>query len=111
MKVPRSIPPWKAAFIEPLACSIHAVERGNIQFADVVVVSGCGPLGLGMVAAARLKNPRLLIALDLYDWKVCKGVISKKRCYSDANSSSPFFELARSSKEVRRRYRSQPIQM
>jgi threonine dehydrogenase-like Zn-dependent dehydrogenase len=30
-----------------------------------VVIAGCGPLGLGMVAAARLKNPGLLIALDL----------------------------------------------
>jgi threonine dehydrogenase-like Zn-dependent dehydrogenase len=30
-----------------------------------VVISGCGPLGLGMVAAARLKNPGLLIALDM----------------------------------------------
>ena len=69
-QVPKSIPPWKAAFIEPLACSIHSVELGNIQFNDVVVVSGCGPLGLGMVAAAKLKNPKLLIALDLYEWKV-----------------------------------------
>ena len=43
-----------------------------MQFEDVVVVSGCGPLGLGMVAAARLKNPKLLIALDLLDWKVGK---------------------------------------
>ena len=46
------------------------MELGNIQFNDVVVVSGCGPLGLGMVAAAALKNPKLLIALDLFDWKV-----------------------------------------
>ena len=65
------MPAWKAAFIEPLACSIHAVELGHIQFNDVVVVSGCGPLGLGMVAAAHLKSPQLLIALDLFDWKVC----------------------------------------
>ncbi len=43
---------------------------GNIQLEDVVVVSGCGPIGLGMVATARLKNPRKLIALDLLDWKV-----------------------------------------
>lgn len=71
-QVPKSIPPWKGVFIEPLACSIHAVERGDVQFEDVVVVSGCGPLGLGMVAAARLKNPKLLIALDLLDWKVGK---------------------------------------
>lgn len=68
--MPKSIPAWKAAFIEPLACSVHAVERGDIKFNDVVVISGCGPLGLGMVAAAKMKNPKLLIALDLYKWKV-----------------------------------------
>jgi threonine dehydrogenase-like Zn-dependent dehydrogenase len=66
-KVPRSIPVEHAAFIEPLACSIHAVQRGEIEFGDVVVVAGAGPLGLGMIAAARLKHPRLLIALDLDD--------------------------------------------
>ena len=55
--------------MEPLACSIHAVELGDIQFSDTVVISGCGPLGLGMVTAAKLKNPKLLIALDLFDWK------------------------------------------
>ena len=66
----KSIPAWQAAYIEPLACSVHAAELGNIQLEDVVVISGCGPLGLGMVAAARLKNPKKLIALDLLDWKV-----------------------------------------
>jgi threonine dehydrogenase-like Zn-dependent dehydrogenase len=64
-KVPKSIEPRHAVYIEPLACAIHAVQRGNIELGDTVVVSGCGPLGLGMVAAARLKNPGLLIALDL----------------------------------------------
>jgi threonine dehydrogenase-like Zn-dependent dehydrogenase len=34
------------------------------------VIAGAGPLGLGMVAAARLKNPRLLIALDLNDHRL-----------------------------------------
>lgn len=66
-KVPASIPVEHAVYIEPLACAIHAVQRGNIEFQDVVVIAGVGPLGLGMVAAARLKNPRLLIALDLND--------------------------------------------
>ena len=53
-----------------IACSVHGVELGKIQFNDVVVISGCGPVGLGMVAAARQKNPKRLIALDLYDWKL-----------------------------------------
>lgn len=64
-KVPESIMPRHAVYIEPLACAIHAVQRGNIELGDTVVISGCGPLGLGMVAAARLKNPGCLIAIDL----------------------------------------------
>ena len=42
-KVPRDLPLHHAAFIEPLACSIHAVERGDIQFQDTVVIAGCRP--------------------------------------------------------------------
>jgi len=69
-KVPKTIPPEHAVFIEPLSCSIHAVQRGEIEFQDVVVIAGAGPLGLGMVAAARLKSPRLLIVLDLDDQRL-----------------------------------------
>lgn len=52
------------ALVEPLGCSIHAVDRAGIRMGDVVVVAGCGPLGLGMVAAARLRGPGLLVAVD-----------------------------------------------
>jgi threonine dehydrogenase-like Zn-dependent dehydrogenase len=66
-KVPREISAKHAALIEPLACAIHAVERGEIKLGDVVVQAGCGTLGLCMIAAERLKNPGRLIALDLID--------------------------------------------
>lgn len=66
-RVPDTLSKEHAVFIEPLACSIHAVQRGEIKLDDVVVIAGAGPLGLGMVATARLKNPRLLIVLDLND--------------------------------------------
>lgn len=69
-KVPASIPAEHAVYIEPLACAIHAVQRGEIGLDDVVVIAGAGPLGLGMVAAARLKNPSLLIVLDLDDQRL-----------------------------------------
>ena len=65
--VPESISAEHAALIEPLACALHAVERGAIKLGDVVVQVGCGTLGLCMVAAERLKNPGLVIALDLID--------------------------------------------
>jgi threonine dehydrogenase-like Zn-dependent dehydrogenase len=66
-KVPETLKPEQAIYIEPLACAIHAVQRAEIEFGDTVVIAGCGPLGLGMVAAARLKNPGCLVALDLVD--------------------------------------------
>jgi len=55
-KVPASMPWHHATLIEPLACSLHAVERGEIQYQDTVVIAGCGPLGLGMVASAKMKG-------------------------------------------------------
>jgi threonine dehydrogenase-like Zn-dependent dehydrogenase len=64
-KVSPDLPPHHAAFAEPLACSLHAVERAGILFNDTVVVAGCGPIGLGMIAGARAKSPAHVIALDL----------------------------------------------
>lgn len=66
-KVPKDIPMEKAILIEPFACSLHAVQRAQIQLGDVVVISGAGTLGLGMVGAARLTGPGKLIVLDLND--------------------------------------------
>lgn len=69
-KVPADMSIEKAALIEPLACSMHAVERAQIAFGDVCVIAGAGTLGLGMVACARLKNPGILVALDLNDQRL-----------------------------------------
>jgi threonine dehydrogenase-like Zn-dependent dehydrogenase len=63
-RIPDALAMEKAVLVEPYACSVHAVNRGLIQLDDVVVLAGAGPLGLGMVGAARLKNPSKLIVLD-----------------------------------------------
>lgn len=66
-KVPKDIPTEKAVLIEPYACSKHCVDRANISNEDFVVLSGAGTLGLGMVGAIRLRNPKTLVVLDLKD--------------------------------------------
>lgn len=68
--VSRDLAPHVAAFAEPLSCAMHAVERGNIKFDDVVVIAGAGPIGLGAIAGTRQKNPKLVIALDMSDDKL-----------------------------------------
>lgn len=66
-KLPEDMPVDKAALVEPYACSKHAVDRGNISNEDVVVLSGAGTLGLGMVGYIRMKNPKKLVVLDMKD--------------------------------------------
>lgn len=69
-KISKDVKPAHAAYAEPLSCALHAVERAKINNTDVVVVAGCGPIGLGMVAGAKAKNPQMLIALDLDERKL-----------------------------------------
>jgi L-iditol 2-dehydrogenase len=47
-QVPDDVPPEQGAIIEPLACSVHAVNLARIELADVVVVSGLGAIGMGI---------------------------------------------------------------
>jgi threonine dehydrogenase-like Zn-dependent dehydrogenase len=69
-KISKDLRPAWAAFAEPLSCSLHAVERADLHFEDVVVVAGAGPIGLGMVAGAKAKSPALVIAIDTIDAKL-----------------------------------------
>jgi L-iditol 2-dehydrogenase len=50
-----SLPAARAAFVEPLACALLAIERGRVEDGQTVVIFGHGPLGclLAMVAATR----------------------------------------------------------
>lgn len=66
-KVPDDLAPEQGAIIEPLACSVHAVELARIRLSDIVVVSGLGAIGMGILQVARLKTPRILVGLDVDD--------------------------------------------
>lgn len=65
--VPEALSLEQAILIEPYACSLHAVQRARIELGDVVVLSGAGTLGLGMVGAAKKAGAEKLIVLDLFD--------------------------------------------
>ena len=56
-RVPEDMTIEQALLVEPYGCSKHAVDRGSITNEDVVVISGAGTLGLGMITYARMKKP------------------------------------------------------
>jgi threonine dehydrogenase-like Zn-dependent dehydrogenase len=64
------ISPRQAAYIEPLACAVHAVDRGEIKPGDTVVIAGVGNIGLCMLQAAKRFNPGQLIALDTKNYRL-----------------------------------------
>lgn len=72
-KVPEDMPLEKALLIEPFACSKHCVDRAQIKSDDVVVISGAGTLGLGMITYARRMNPEKLIVLDMKEERLEKA--------------------------------------
>ena len=63
-KMPQDISREAGVLVEPLACAIHAVERGNIQLGDTVVLAGAGTLGMLMLQIIKLKNPGCIIVND-----------------------------------------------
>ena len=57
---------WAAAtLIEPLAVVLHVLELAPVRLGDIVAVSGAGPIGLLIVAAARAAGASRIIAADL----------------------------------------------
>jgi threonine dehydrogenase-like Zn-dependent dehydrogenase len=64
LDVPNGLAAEHAALTEPLAVGVHAVEKANVQGGEVPLVIGCGPVGLAVIAALKIKGLHPIIAAD-----------------------------------------------
>jgi threonine dehydrogenase-like Zn-dependent dehydrogenase len=64
LEVPNGLSTEHAALTEPLAVGVHAVEKGALKGDEAPLVIGCGPVGLAVIAALRLKGIRPIVAAD-----------------------------------------------
>ncbi|PID60566.1 MAG: L-idonate 5-dehydrogenase [Gammaproteobacteria bacterium] len=67
VKLPDDLPFTRAAFAEPLAVCLHAVNRAMPVTHQRVLVTGCGPIGCLVIKAARHAGCRSITATDLDD--------------------------------------------
>jgi L-idonate 5-dehydrogenase len=58
----------EAAMAEPLAVCLHAVRRAGPLVGKSVLVTGCGPIGVLCILAARRAGADLIVATDLGDF-------------------------------------------
>ncbi|MEX1137727.1 MAG: zinc-dependent alcohol dehydrogenase family protein [Bacteroidota bacterium] len=68
-RLPKSLSPEKAAFVEPLSCVVHGIDRARIRSGDNVVVLGGGTVGLLVLQLARISGAARVIVVEPLEWK------------------------------------------
>jgi len=49
------------ALVEPLSVGYHAIDRGQVKSGDIVVIIGCGAVGMGAIAGAIARNATVIV--------------------------------------------------
>lgn len=62
--LPHDLSDAEAAFIEPLSCVVHALNRMRVWPGDEVLIFGVGPMGLLLVQALRHSGASQVVAVD-----------------------------------------------
>ena len=64
----------EAAFAEPFAVTLHAMNRAGSLLGKQVLVTGCGPIGALCILAARAHGAREIVATDVMDGVLAKAL-------------------------------------
>ncbi|VIO69991.1 zinc-binding dehydrogenase [Bradyrhizobium ivorense] len=64
LEVPNGLAAEHAALTEPLAVGVHAVAMADIRGGEVPLVIGCGPVGLAVIAALKIRGLGPIVAAD-----------------------------------------------
>jgi L-idonate 5-dehydrogenase len=64
-RIESAVPPAEAALCEPFSVSLHAVAQAGDLVGKTVLVSGCGPIGILTIVAAKLAGAARIIATDI----------------------------------------------
>jgi threonine dehydrogenase-like Zn-dependent dehydrogenase len=59
-----SLPFTAGAFVEPLSCVLHGVQRARIHMADRVAILGAGPIGILLSKAIQLQGSSNITQVD-----------------------------------------------
>lgn len=90
--IPDSVSFEDGAMIEPLSVGVHSVANlGKCKSNQVVVIFGCGPVGLLCMAVAKALGARRIVAVDINKERLefAKGYAATD-IYTPVSSLTPF---------------------
>ena len=67
--IPKNLSIEASAFIEPVSCAIHGIDRANISAGDTVAILGGGTIGLLMLQLAKLAGAARVIVVEPLEHK------------------------------------------
>ena len=92
-KVPDGVSLEHAALVEPLSVAAHAVNRAGPKSGESVTVFGVGPIGLGIVAALRMRGVEDIAAFDLSPLRRERALALGARAAFDPRDKEPAVAL------------------
>ena len=55
----------EGAFVEPLSCVLHGVQRARIRLADHIVILGAGPIGILLLQTVKAQGARSVTVVEM----------------------------------------------
>ena len=80
----KGVSPQEAAMTEPAAVGMHALNKANMKGGDIVVIIGCGTIGLIAAQIARAMGASKVIPVDISEERL---EIARSMGFSDARHS------------------------
>jgi len=88
--IPNGLDFKDAALTEPMAVGLHAVNKSNIQPGETALVLGCGPIGISIIAALRLRGVETIVASDFSSKRRQLAAVMGAHQTVDPAEDSPF---------------------
>jgi len=67
--LPSGMPPERSAFVEPVSCAIHGIDKAGIKPGDTVLILGGGAIGLVMLQLVRHAGAARTIVVEPFEHK------------------------------------------
>ncbi|MCU0520011.1 MAG: zinc-dependent alcohol dehydrogenase family protein [Anaerolineae bacterium] len=80
----------EAAFVEPLSCVVHGIERAEVHLGDRIAILGAGPIGLLLLQAARGRGASDITVLERQPARLdLARAYGARLCISDLGGLTP----------------------